>query len=416
MSIKGNEFASEHYNEAENKNRWWMLALMTTSLILAMSTWFSASAVIPQLREAWKLSSTSVAWLTIAVQIGFVCGALISSLFNLSDLISPRHIILGGAIGASMANVLLVVANGVGVGIPLRFATGLFLAGVYPPSFKLISTWFRVGRGLALGVLVAAIVLGNGMPHLVNGLGGLDWNLVLYATSILTLLGGLITEFAIKQGPFTFPTAVFDPWQTARVFANRGVRLATIGYIGHMWELFAFYAWFSIFFSDMLIGHGIPVGSASAYATFSIFVAGSLGCWLGGILADRWGRTNLTILMMTISGSCAILIGLFFDASPWLVLLIGLVWGFTVVADSAQFSTIVTELADQSYVGTALTIQLSAGFTITVFTIWLIPILQNAFGWKWAFAFLAPGPIFGVLSMLMLKSLPEVSRIAGGKG
>lgn len=399
----------------ESADRWRALALLAVTLVLSMSTWFSASAAIPQLREAWALSPSAAAWLTIAVQIGFVSGALVSSLLNLSDIVSPRHAILGGAIGAATANGLLQVAGGPAVGIPLRFATGFFLAGVYPPAFKLMSTWFRAGRGLALGVLAAAIVVGNGMPHLVNGLGGLDWRVVIYATTALTLMGGLITEFAIKQGPFPFPTATFDPGQAGQAFANRGVRLATLGYVGHMWELFAMYAWFSVFFVDELAVRGISAGSAAAYATFAIFVAGGLGCWVGGLLADHWTRIRTTILMMAISGSCAVLIGLLFGSSPWLVLLVGLVWGFTVVADSAQFSTMVTELADQSYVGTALTLQLAAGFTITVATIWLIPFLEAALSWRWAFAFLAPGPILGILVMLRLKSLPEAARIGGGK-
>jgi MFS family permease len=400
----------------ESAERWRALALLALTLVLSLSTWFSASTVIPQLREMWTLSPSAAAWLTIAVQIGFVCGALVSSLLNLSDIIAPRHVILAGAIGAASANALLEMAGGATVGIPLRFATGFFLAGVYPPAFKLMSTWFRAGRGLALGVLAAAIVVGNGMPHLVNGLGGLDWQVVIYATSALTLAGGLITEFAIKQGPFPFPTATFDPRKAGQAFANRGVRLATLGYVGHMWELFAMYAWFAVFFADVLAVRGVSAGSTAAYATFAIFVAGGLGCWMGGILADRWGRTKTTMLMMVISGSCSVLIGLLFGSSPWVVLLVGLVWGFSVVADSAQFSTMVTELADQAYVGTALTLQLAAGFTITVATIWLIPVLQDIFSWRWAFAFLAPGPVLGILAMLRLKSLPEANRIADGIG
>ncbi|MGD2040736.1 MAG: MFS transporter [Anaerolineae bacterium] len=386
-----------------SRDRWFALALMAITLVLSMSTWFSASAVLPQLREMWHLSAGTSAWLTIAVQIGFVCGAVVSSLLNLPDIVAPRHVILGGAIGAAAANALVRVAGGPVVGIPLRFATGFFLAGVYPPAFKLMSTWFRGQRGLALGVLAAAIVVGNGMPHLVNGLGGLDWRVVIYATSVLTVVGGLIAEFAIKQGPYPFPEAVFDPRQIGRVFGNRGVRLATLGYVGHMWELFAVYAWFFAFFADALRAWGAPVGSTAAYATFAIFVAGGLGCWLGGALADRWGKPSTTALMMIVSGSCSLLIGLLFGASPWLILAVGLVWGFTVVADSAQFSTMVTEYADQAYVGTALTLQLAAGFTVTVATIWLIPLLQQVLGWRWAFTILAPGPVLGVWAMLRLK-------------
>jgi MFS family permease len=182
-----------------------------------------------------------------------------------------------------------------------------------------------------------------------------------------------------------------------------------------MWELYAMWVWFLVFFSDELASRGASAGSA-AYATFAVVGVGGLGCWAGGILGDRWGRTGTTALMMAVSGTCCVLVGLLFGAPAWLVLLVGLVWGFAIVADSAQFSTMVTELADQAYVGTALTLQLALGFTLTVATIWLIPVLEDAFGWRWAFAFLAPGPALGVVAMLRLKSLPEASRIAGGRG
>jgi MFS family permease len=396
--------------------RWRALALLAAALVLSMTTWFSASAVVPQLRAEWGLSDGAAAWLTIAVQLGFVCGALVSSLLNLSDVVSPKHVILGGSIGAAGVNGLLLVAGGAAAGVPLRFATGFFLAGVYPPALKLMATWFRKGRGIALGILVGALTVGSAMPHLVNGLGGLDWRLVIYATSALTLAGGLLAGFAVGEGPFPFPRATFDPRQAGRVFANRGVRLASLGYFGHMWELYAMWAWFLVFFSDALASRGASVGSAAAYATFAVIGVGGLGCWVGGILGDRWGRTGTTAAMMAASGSCCVLVGLLFGGPAWVVLLVGLVWGFAVVADSAQFSTMVTELADQAYVGTALTLQLALGFTLTVATIWLIPVLEDAFGWRWAFAFLAPGPALGVVAMLRLKSSPEAARIAGGRG
>ena len=396
--------------------RWRALLLLAVALVLSMTTWFSASAVVPQLRAEWDLSDGAAAWLTIAVQLGFVCGALVSSILNLSDVVSPRRAILGGSIGAAGVNGLLLVAGGAAAGVPLRFATGFFLAGVYPPALKLMATWFRKGRGIALGILVGALTVGSAMPHLVNGLGGLDWRVVIYATSTLTLSGGLIAGFAVGEGPFPFPRATFDPGQAGRVFANRGVRLASLGYFGHMWELYAMWAWFLVFFSDELASRGAPAGSADAYATFAVIGVGGLGCWVGGILGDRWGRTGTTALMMAVSGTCCVLVGLLFGAPAWLVLLVGLVWGFAVVADSAQFSTMVTELADQAYVGTALTLQLALGFTLTIATIWLIPVLEDAFGWWWAFAFLAPGPALGVVAMLRLRSLPEAARIAGGRG
>jgi MFS family permease len=335
---------------ADDNMRWRMLAYLSISLVFSWSTWFSATAVIPQLRSTWELSPSAAAWLTIAVQLGFVVGAVISSLFNIADIVASRYVIMVGAIGAAIANSLLLIAAGPELGIPLRFATGFFLAGVYPPAFKLLSTWFRENRGLALGILAAAIVIGGGIPHLINGLGGLNWRVAISVTSLQAFVGGLIAVFLIKEGSYPFPSAVADLRQVGLALANRGVRLATLGYVGHMWELFAMYAWILLFFIDVLNIHEIELGAAAAFITFSVYAAGGIGSWFGGILADRWGRTNTTILLMAISGSCAILIGLVHQSSLPLTLLISLIWGITITGDSAQFSTIVTETADQSYV------------------------------------------------------------------
>ena len=372
------------------------LSLLSLALVLAMTTWFSASAVLPQLRDEWALSDSAAAWLTIAVQVGFVAGALGSSVVNLADVSSPRTIILAGAAGAAAANIGLLAAEGPGSAIPLRLATGFFLAGVYPPALKLMATWFRAGRGTALGIVVGALTVGSAGPHLVNGLGGLDWRLVVAVTSALTLTGGLVARFGVAEGPYPFPAAVFDPRQVGRALRNRGVRLASLGYFGHMWELYAMWAWFLVFFRDEVAG-----GSAAAYATFAAIGVGGLGCWLGGMLGDRWGRAETTVAAMAVSGACALAIGL---APESVVLAIGLVWGFAIVADSAQFSTLVTEHADQAYVGTALALQLACGFMLTVATIWLVPLLEDAVGWRWAFAFLAPGPALGIVAMLRLRA------------
>lgn len=399
----------------EPAGRWRALGWLAAALVLGMSTWFSATSVIPQLESVWDLTSTSKAWLTIAVQLGFVAGAVVLATLNVSDLIPPRFVILGGGIGAGAANLLLLAVDGPAVGVPLRFVTGFFMAGVYPPAFKLMSTWFRRQRGTALGILAGAIILGNAMPHLVNGFGGVDWRNVIYVTSALSVLGGL-ASLAVRDGPYPFPRAVFDPRQVGRVFTNRGVRLASIGYFGHMWELFAMYAWFLVFFSDQLVNEGTNALPRAAFVTFVVIVMGSFGSYAGGLLADRWGRSNTTALMLALSGACSLGIGLLFGGPTWLIVLVSLIWGFTVVADSAQFSAIVTEVGDQSYVGTALTMQLAVGFTVTVATIWLIPIIEAVVTWRWAFTILALGPLVGIAAMLRLKSLPEATRIAGGLG
>jgi MFS family permease len=400
----------------EAAGRWLALTLLAAALVMSMTTWLSAAAVIPQLRTEWSLTPSQSAWLTIAVQLGFVCGALLSGALNIADLLAPKHVVLGASIGAALANALLLTAGGVGAGIALRFATGFFLPGVYPPALKLMATWFRAGRGLALGVLVGAITVGQALPHFIGAVGGLDWRLVIAATSVLTLLGGLIVELSVKQGPYPFAAATFDPSQTWRVFQNRGVRLVAFGYFGHMWELVAMYSWFLVFFAASLSAHGIPVGSIAAYATFAVILMGAGGSVVGGVVADRWGRTRSTAWMLGCSAACCLLSGVLFAVSPWLLLGLGLLWGFSVVGDSAQFSTMVTELADQSYVGTALTLQLAMGFVLTVATIWILPLFAANAGWQWAPALLAPGPILGLAAMLRLKSVPESKKLAGGLG
>jgi MFS family permease len=381
-----------------------------------MSTWFSAAAVLPQLRAEWDLTSGESAWLTIAVQLGFVFGAVGAALVNLSDVHRPQRVVLWGALGAAAVNGLLAFADGLALALPLRFLTGVCLAQVYPPALKVMATWFREGRGAALGILVGALTIGSALPHLVNGIGGLDWQSVVLITSALTAAGGLIAGLAVADGPFPFPRAVFDPRQAGRALANRGVRLASLGYFGHMWELYAMWAWFAVFFGASLAADGEGSASGAALAAFAVIGIGGIGCWVGGLLGDSWGRTRTTAAMMAASAACALTIGLLFDGPAWLLLAVGLVWGFTVVADSAQFSTMVTELADQAYVGTALTLQLALGFTLTVATIWLIPVFETETGWRWAFAFLAPGPLLGIAAMLRLRSLPEARLIAGGRG
>jgi MFS family permease len=397
--------------------RWRALVLLALAMVLSMSTWFSASAVLPALRAAWHLSNGDAALLTIAVQIGFVAGALASATLNLADRFPARRLLFVATLGAATANGLVATADGLVPAIALRFATGLFIAGVYPPALKVMSTHFRGDRGVALGAMIGGLTLGSALPHLVNGLGGLDWRAVVVSTSALTLLGGAIALALVRDGPYPFPPGVFDPRQVLRVFLEPATRLANLGYFGHMWELYAMWSWFAAFFADSLTASGTAdTRMPGSLGAFAVIGGGAIGCFAGGVLGDRWGRTRTTALAMTVSGTCALIIGATFGRSPLLVLAIGLVWGVAVIADSAQFSTMITELADQSYVGTALTVQLAVGFSLTVLTIWLVPLVRDALGWSWAFALLAPGPALGVVAMLRLRERPEAARIAGGLG
>jgi MFS family permease len=394
----------------EDAGRWRALTLLATALLLAMTTWFSATAVVPQLTALWSLSTAGRSLLTIAVQVGFVVGAVVSAVLTLPDVVNPRRVFLLGAVGAAAANLGLLVVDGAAGATALRFATGVCLAGVYPPAMKTMAGWFVRGRGLALGVMVGALTAGSAVPHLVNALGGLDWRLVIVATSGLTVVGGLIAELAVADGPARFASAPADPRQVLAVLRDREVRLASIGYFGHMWELYAMWAWIGTFYAGAFAARDLagPV-RAAALTAFATIAIGAAGCVVGGRLADRRGRSWLTSLAMILSGSCAILIGLVSEGPLPLLLLVGAFWGFWVVADSAQFSTVVTEVADQRYVGTALTLQLAIGFSLTVATIWLVPWLADQVGWRWAFVALAPGPAAGTVAMLRLRATSDIA-------
>src|SRR5579864_1262480 len=314
MNSTTSQPASTFHQHEAPAGRWAALGILATAAFLEMSTWFSASAVLPQLRAAWGISAWSGAWLTISVLIGFVFGALLSAVMNLADIMRPRRLMFLGGLSAATFNLCLLVTHGIAGAIPLRFATGAALALVYPPSMKAMATWFKRDRGTALGVMVGGTTLGTSLPHLLNALGGVQWPRVIIATSVLTTLGALIAEFAAHDGPFPFPSAKFDPQQAVLVFANRGVRLATLGYFGHMWELYAMWTWCGAFFADALRAHGAifsggdPVREA-AFAAFAAIGSGSLGCWSAGVLADRWGRTRTAAASMIISGACALGIG-----------------------------------------------------------------------------------------------------------
>jgi MFS family permease len=375
-----------------------MLGLLALAEVLGMSLWFSASAVAGQYRALWQLSPGEAGWLTTSVQLGFVAGTAAAAVLNLADVVASRWYFAFSALLGAAANAALAWAGDYPTALACRFATGVFLAGVYPPAMKMAATWFRSDRGLAIGVIVASLTVGKAMPYLVRSLEAGSVRVVMLAASTGAVLSAALVALGYRDGPFEFPRRPFSWRLVASVARHRETRLATGGYLGHMWELYAMWTWVPAF----LAASAGRSGTGVSLLAFAAIAAGGAGAVWGGWAARRAGYARVVTISMAVSGACSLAVGLLFGASLWLLAPFVLVWGFFVVADSAQFSAMVTELSPPHAVGTALTLQTSLGFLLTMVTIQLIPALVQLVGWPLAFPVLALGPVAGIASIRRL--------------
>lgn len=395
--------------------RWRILGLLATAELLGMSVWLAASAVSPQLRALWDLGATEAGWLTSSVQLGFVAGTVTAAVLNLADLVPSRRYFAASALLAAVANAGLL-AGGFGAAVVTRFLTGFCLAGVYPPAMKMAATWFRSARGLAIGTVVGALTVGKATPYLVDAVGGVRFQTVIAVTSAAALLAALLIAIGYRDGPYAFERRPFSWALAGEVLRVRRWRLVTAGYLGHMWELYAFWGWIATFLAASAAardGTGGRADPAIEMVAFLVIGIGGLGCLWGGWQADRIGRERLVVRAMAASGACALFIGLAYGQSLVLVTMVAAIWGFFVIADSAQFSALVTEVVPPHAVGTALTLQTSLGFLLTIVTLQLVPFLAEDTGWRWAFVMLAVGPAFGIQAIRRLSGGATLERAPG---
>jgi MFS family permease len=394
-----------------------MLAWTALAQFLGMTLWFSATAAAPAIAAELSLSAAATAWLTMAVQAGFVIGTLTSALLNIADALNPRLLFGAGCVVGAIANAAIGFTESPAAIVALRVVTGIALAGVYPPGLKIAAGWFAKRRGTALGVIVGALTIGSAFPHLLAWASrDIGWRTLLDVSSGCALAGAAIVAAAVADGPFVSASSPFDAHAAGHVIRNRGVRLATFGYLGHMWELYAMWTWMPAFAAASIAAAGGAAGRAGSLVAFVAIASGAVGCVLAGVWADAWGKARIAGFAMAVSALCAASSPVIFGRPFGFLVALAIVWGFSVVADSAQFSALVSEHSPRTQVGTALTLQTCAGFLLTLLSLRGLPLLAGVVGWKWAFVALVPGPVLGALAMRRLARTADQPASSAGIG
>ena len=381
-----------------------VLPVIVFAQFAGTSLWFAGNAVVPDLIEELNLLEMFVGFITMAVQSGFIIGTLVFAVLSIADRFSPVKVFLFCAIAGALCNWLTVFSSNFTEVMFARVFTGFFLAGIYPVGMKIASDWHKEGLGRALGYLVGALVLGTAFPHLLKYLGGdLPWRYVMTTTSVLSILGGFLLFLTLTDGPFRVKRGNFKPSMFFTLFKSKNFRSAAFGYFGHMWELYTFWAFVPTLLGIYLISNpesfiNIPLWS------FIIIGIGGISCAIGGHISIKKGSKKVALFSLLLSGICALLIPFSFHTPLWLFLILVLIWGASVIPDSPQFSTLVAQSSDSSYIATGLTIVNSIGFAITIISIQLVNLMWSHFQNPLVFLVILFGPILGIFSISRYKN------------
>ncbi len=380
----------------------YILPTIIFSQFTGTSLWFAGNAIVSDLQRDWGLAEQSIAYITSAVQLGFISGTLVFAFLAIADRFSPPWVFFWCSVtGAAANSILLFAVEGLPQLLILRFITGFFLAGIYPVGMKIAAGWYEKGLGRALGYLVGALVLGTAFPHLLRGMGAeLPWQFVIAGVSALAVVGGALMLLLVPDGPYLPTGSIFNPRALAQIFRSRAFRASAFGYFGHMWELYALWAflplWILAYAENAGTSLNVPLWS------FAIIAIGFIGCAGGGIISEKIGSARVAATQLLISGICCALSPLFFNADLPIFMAFLVIWGISVIGDSPQFSALNAKNAPREYVGSALTIVNSIGFLITVVSIQVISFLLPLIGPQAIFLLLLPGPLLGLWA---LKSL-----------
>jgi len=386
-------------SHAEPARPRWILPVIVFSQFAGTSLWFAGNAILPELQREWSLAAEAVGYITSAVQFGFIFGTLVFAVFAISDRYSPRIVFFACSLLGGLSGLGILLAHDLASLLLLRFLTGFFLAGIYPVGMKIAAGWYQRGLGSAIGFLVGALVLGTAFPHLLKGIGhAIPWETVTVGVSATAVLGGLAMLRYVPDGPHLAHGTRFDPKALALIFRSQAFRASAFGYFGHMWELYAFWAFVPLVVS----AHAAQTAGIAVNIAFwssLIIGAGAVGCVVGGMVSLRAGSARVAFAQLFASGLCCIASPLLFHAPTPVFLAFLLFWGVVVVGDSPQFSALNAQNAPRELVGSALTIANCIGFAITIFSIQLLNTLAGAIPTAYLFVPLTLGPVLGLVAL-----------------